>query len=104
MYMDLTSILGSIPGAASLLGSLGDMAGLKAAAAAKLGISTTALDEFETEAKAILADGKITPAEIEGRIAALAESKGIPAEVVQMALKMMGQQASPSDTLSAPQQ
>lgn len=93
--MDLSKILGaasSIPGASKLLGNLsglGDLTALKAKAAQQLGVSPAALDEFEAEAKALLADGKLTPQEIETELVKLANSKGIPPQAIQMAMQLM---------------
>ncbi len=93
--MDLSKILGaasSIPGASKLLGNLsglGDLTALKAKAAQQLGVSPAALDEFEVEAKALLADGKLTPQEIESELVKLANAKGIPPQAIQMAMQLM---------------
>lgn len=89
--MDLSKLM-SIPGASKLLGSLaglGDLEALKAKAAQQLGISPQALDEFGQEAQKLLADGKLTPQEIEAELTKLGEAKGIPPQAIQMAMKMM---------------
>ncbi len=89
--MDLSKLM-SIPGASKLLGSLsglGDIEALKAKAAQQLGITPQALDEFAKEAQALLADGKITPEEVEPKLLALGQAKGIPPQAIQMAMKMM---------------
>lgn len=97
--MDFSKILGaagSIPGASKLLGNLagnlsglGDLSALKAKAAQQLGVSVQALDEFEAEAKALLADGKLTPQEMEAELIKLAQKKGIPPQAIQMAMQLM---------------
>lgn len=87
--MNLTSLLGSIPGAAKMLGSLTDIAQLKTKAAAKLGVSPAVLDEFAQEAQAILADGTITKDEVATRLKSLATAKGIPPQVIDAVLQMM---------------
>lgn len=93
--MDFSKIFGAakaVPGASKLLGSLaglGDLEALKAKAAQQLGITPQALDEFAQEAQAMLADGKISPEEVEPKLLALGQSKGIPPQAIQMAMKMM---------------
>lgn len=93
--MDFSKILsaaGSIPGASKLLGNLaglGDIEALKAKAAQQLGISPAALDEFAQEAQALLADGKLSPDEIEAELSKLAASKGIPQQAIDMAMGML---------------
>jgi hypothetical protein len=93
--MDLSKMFGAasaIPGASKLLGNLaglGDLAALKAKAAQKLGVSPAVLDEFEAEAKTLLADGKLTPQEMETELVKLAQKKGIPPQAIQMAMQLM---------------
>lgn len=93
--MDFSKILsaaGSIPGASKILGNLaglGDLEALKAKAAQQLGISPAVLDEFAREAQALLADGKLTPDEIEMELKKLAAAKGIPQQAIDMAMGML---------------
>lgn len=89
--MDLSKLM-SIPGASKLLGNLaglGDLEALKARAAQQLGISPQVLDEFGQEAQKLLADGKLTPDEVEAELTKLGTAKGIPPQAIQMAMKMM---------------
>ena len=93
--MDFSKILsaaGSIPGASKILGNLaglGDLEALKAKAAQQLGISPAVLDEFAREAQALLADGKLTPDEIEMELKKLAAAKGIPQQAIDMSMGML---------------
>lgn len=97
-FSKIVSAASAIPGASKLLGNLagnlpglGDLSALKAKAAQQLGISPQALDEFEAEAKALLADGKLTPQEIEAELVKLAQAKGIPQQAIDMAMQVMKQ-------------
>lgn len=95
--MDLSKIFsaaGSIPGASKLIGNLaglGNIEALKAKAAQQLGIDPKNLDEFEQEAKAILADGALTSEEMRAALSKVAQAKGIPQQAIDMAMKMLQQ-------------
>ncbi len=88
--------MGGSTGLGGMLANLAGFAGIKDRIASELGVNPATLDEFETEAKAMLADGKITHDEIEAEFAKLAAAKGIPQPALDMVMGMLKGGSTPA--------
>ncbi len=82
--MDLSSLTGSLGGIAENL-----FAGVAAKVAGAVGIAPEKMQALITQAEEMMADGKITPEEVEMKIAELARAHGVPANLVDTAVSMV---------------
>jgi hypothetical protein len=89
LFSQAASAVGGLKGAAGLIEKIADMSSVKKAIAQQFGVKPAVLDEFEKEAKEILADGKISREEAEAALGKLAAAKGIPQQAVDMVLTVL---------------
>lgn len=90
-FSQLITAAKAVPGLSKMLGGGLDSSVVQNQLA-KLGITPQAIQEFAQEAQVLLADGKITPAEIKAHLEPIAVKKGIPVQVVDALITMMQSQ------------